>query len=75
VEFLSGWKALVRKNKSSCEVSEFFSGILVDFWSVWSGLGSNHNFFSETEGPTVTLQAHRDRGLDYNNLRGLVAER
>jgi hypothetical protein len=48
---LSGWRALVRKNRGSCEVLEF----LGDFWSIWSGLGPNHNYFLETEGHAATL--------------------
>jgi hypothetical protein len=27
----------------------------VDFWSVWSGLGLNHNYVLETKGPAATL--------------------
>jgi hypothetical protein len=30
-------------------------GIFVDFWSVWSGLGLNHNYVLETKGPAATL--------------------
>jgi hypothetical protein len=47
----------------------------VDFSSVWSGLGPNHNYFLETEGPAAIFQSHRDRGLNYNNLRGLFTKR
>jgi hypothetical protein len=43
-----------------------FSWILVN---VWSGLGPNHNYFSETEGHTAILPTHRDRGTIYKNLR------
>jgi hypothetical protein len=34
---------------------EKFLVIFVDFWSIWSGLVPNHNYFSETEGLAATL--------------------
>jgi hypothetical protein len=39
------------KEKGHCKVSEFFGDFLVDFCSVWSGLGPNHNYFLGNIGP------------------------
>jgi hypothetical protein len=38
LEFLEGLEGLWHKRQGSCVIWEF-SGIFVDFWSVWSGLG------------------------------------
>jgi hypothetical protein len=38
LEFLEGLEGLWYKRQGSCGIWEF-SGIFVDFWSVWSGLG------------------------------------
>jgi hypothetical protein len=49
-----------------------FLGILLDFWSVWCGLGPICRYFLETKGPTITSQKNRDHRLIYNKLRDLT---
>jgi hypothetical protein len=65
-------EGLGTKDMGSCKIWEF-SGILMEFWRVWSGSGPICNYFSATEGPAVIFQAYRDCGTIYNKLRGFFA--
>jgi hypothetical protein len=40
-------------------------GILVDFWSVWNGLGAFCKYISDVEGPVISLP--NTQGLRHNS--------
>jgi hypothetical protein len=48
--FWSGWRVFGAKDMALVKFGKF-SGIFVDFWRVYSGLGPNYKYFSETEDP------------------------
>jgi hypothetical protein len=53
---------------------ENFQGFLVDFCTVWGWLGSNRNYFLETEGPAAILPMRGDRDTFNKNLKGLFTK-
>jgi hypothetical protein len=63
-------KSFGEKEHGLLRVSEIFG----EFWSVWSGLGPIVNKFFDRGVLLQNPQAHRDRGLIYNNLRGLITK-
>jgi hypothetical protein len=49
------------------------SGIFVDFWSVWSGLGTFCKYFLKPRVLWKFFQAHRVCNIIYNKLKGFFA--
>jgi hypothetical protein len=66
-------EVLVRKDKGSCEVWEFF-GEFGGFLECLERLGPNRNYFLEIEGPAPISSRCRNRGEIYKKNRGFGAK-
>jgi hypothetical protein len=69
LEFWSGWRVLAQNIGVLVKFGNF-SGIFVDFWNVWSGLGPFCKYFSEAEGPAVSFPNAQGQRHNFQQSQG-----
>jgi hypothetical protein len=69
-EFLEWLVGLGAKDRGSCKFWGFF-GDFVEFWGVWSGLGSICKYFLETEGPAERFTSVQGPQQNLQQRQGL----
>jgi hypothetical protein len=68
-ELLTGWKLRRERTRAPAKFGKF-SAVFGRFLGCLEWLGTNRNYFLETQGLAAILPMSKDHGLIYNKLRG-----